>query len=131
MIVTMDFDLNLFLPQPEEADKEYPDANIKTVESYRNHMSRGHDVYIVTSRSYNRQSMQQILKFLKKYNLVAKDILHTNGDLKAKTLKKLGSQLHYDDDPEENKAAEAVGIQTIFTYNDQAEQAFERWMNSL
>lgn len=131
MIVTMDFDLNLKLPIPSDTDKEYPDANMKVVDSYRKHMEHGHDVYIVTSRIYNRQSIMEIMNFLDKYKLKAKDIHHTNGDLKAATLERLGSQLHYDDDPEEIKAAEKVGIKGVYTFNNQAEEAYERWMNSL
>ncbi|TRZ50833.1 MAG: hypothetical protein D4S01_05955 [Dehalococcoidia bacterium] len=131
MIVTMDFDLNLKLPGADDTEKEYPDANMKVVDSYLKHMKRGHDVYIVTSRSYNRQSIVEIMNFLDKYKLKAKDIHHTNGDLKVATLERLGSQLHYDDDPEEIKAAEAVGIKTVYTFNKEAEEAYNRWFSSL
>jgi acid phosphatase class B len=131
MIVTFDFDLNLKLPQPADSDKEYPDANMKVIESFRKHMKRGDEIYIVTSRSYTRKSLEEIINFLRKYNLKAKDIIHTNGDSKAYTLKELGSQLHYDDDPDELKDAQKVGVEGVYTYNDEAEIAFERWMNSL
>ncbi len=130
MIVTFDFDLNLKFPISNK-DMNYPDVNKPVLNSFYKHMEKGHTIYIVTSRLYSRFSLDEIRNFLKKYDLEVKDIIHTNGDLKANTLKKLGSQLHYDDDPEELKAAEAVGIKTIYTYNQQAEEAFDRWMNSL
>jgi hypothetical protein len=100
-------------------------------------------VYIVTSRNKEMQDKEQrwysqrpnavgtdrpvkyipdyqmpVWEFVKKEGLRVKDVIFTNGKLKAEAedgLVELGSDIHYDDDPEENAAAEKAGIKTVIS----------------
>ena len=133
MIVTFDFDLNLKFPQPcDVLDKNFVnDANTMVVQRFKEHMGHGDTIFVVTSRTFCDNSLKEIKEFLIEHSLKCQEILHTNGKLKVKTLQKLGSRLHYDDDPLECQEAERKKIKTVYTYNQEAETAFNVWMAAL
>ena len=100
----------------------------------------GSAVYIVTSRDREFQDEERrwyiqtpnanppkkyipdyqvaVWDFVKKLGLPIRDVIFTNGNLKAEAedgLIELGSDLHYDDDPEEIAAAEKAGIKAVIS----------------
>lgn len=106
----MDFDHNLVLENGAE--------NIETIEAYKKHLSQNDTVFVVTSRYESSESNNEIRTFLKKHDLKAKGIFHTNGQYKIETLKTLQSDLHYDDDPQELNLCSKEGIKNINTFNE-------------
>ena len=71
--------------------------------------NQGKEIRIVTTR----WSRLEIVDFVEKYKLPISAIHCTEGELKAETLKKIGSQLHFDDSPLEAKNNEKLGIPTM------------------
>lgn len=78
--------------------------NQGTLEAMRDHVKKGDEIYIVTSRKYSDESLQEIEEDLRRAGVSqhVRDIIHV-GDYKATTLQRLGIELHYDDDIEEIK----------------------------
>ena len=60
-----------------------------------------------------RWSRLEIVDFVEKYKLPISAIHRTKGELKGETLKKIGSQLHFDDSPSEAENNERLGIPTM------------------
>jgi len=141
-IVTFDFDSTLALsPWNEEKDDwQFQGPHQVLVDKLHAHAKEGSMVYIVTSRKKELQDEEKrwyvhmpyatppkkyipdyqiaVWDFVKQYGLPIKDVIFTNGDLKAKAedgLVELGSDLHYDDDPEEIEAAKEAGIKTVIS----------------
>ena len=116
-VVTFDFDDTLTITRPDDdygvVEVGPNDEMITTLKSY---VDRGIEVYIVTSRlegssNPDRSTPEQYVSL---FNLkLAGPPIYTNGELKAKTLVKLGSELHYDDDIEEIMACKDAGIKTF------------------
>ena len=85
--------------------QSYNDVLIKKIREY---YSRGAELYIVTSRKrsleeyYPKESVEFKLKELDLSHIFPPTrIYYTEGELKAETLKKLGIDLHFDDNMEE------------------------------
>ena len=122
MIVTFDFDDTLTLTRPDE-DWGLVEVgpNMDTINTMKEFISQGAQVYIVTSRLESRppssvdgappRSTPE--QYVEKFNLqLSADPIYTNGQLKVNTLIEIGSKLHFDDDPEEIMACEEAGIKT-------------------
>ena len=138
MIVTFDFDLTLSFPKPDGmTSQEWNETpveettNIEFLNLLKTHLDVGDEVHIVTSRNENSFSRHEIKSFLLKHLQKEIPIWHTDGQLKAHTLKHIGSEMHYDDDPEEIVAAKKAGIKSVNAFNADAETAYERWFQSL
>ena len=121
MIVTFDFDDTLTITRPDE-DWGVVEVgpNMETINNMKEFIASGAQVYIVTSRfksssaqAYEGPQRSTPEQYVEEFGLqLAADPIYTNGKLKAQTLLGLGSQLHFDDDPEELDACEEVGIKT-------------------
>lgn len=141
-IVTFDFDSTLILSRwdDEIGDFVYDGPHQEMIDKLRAYHKQGAAIYIVTSRSKEKQDHERrwfvdtpnsnqpvkylpdyqmpVWKFVKDTGLPVKDVIFTNGELKAKAedgLVEIGSDIHHDDDPEENAAAEAAGIKTVIS----------------
>ena len=139
-IVTFDFDSTLSLSpwDDEEDDWVYQGPHQELVDKLFAHSKEGSVVYIVTSRHREFQDEERrwytqrsnatppkkyipdyqiaVWDFVKKVGLPIKDVIFTNGKIKADAedgLIELGADLHYDDDPEEIAAAQKAGIKTV------------------
>ena len=141
-IVTFDFDSTLILSRwdDEKDDYVYDGPHQEMIDKLRDYHKQGAVIYIVTSRNTEKQDQERqwfvetpnsnrpvkyipeyqmpVWKFVKEEGLPVKDVIFTNGKLKAKAedgLVELGADIHHDDDPEENAAAEAAGIKTVIS----------------
>jgi hypothetical protein len=144
-VVTFDFDSTLALSpwDDEKDDWVYEGPYTEMTNKLRDYNRKNIIVYIVTSRNKEMQDKEQrwysqrpnavgtdrpvkyipdyqmpVWEFVKKEGLRVKDVIFTNGKLKAEAedgLVELGSDIHYDDDPEENAAAEKAGIKTVIS----------------
>lgn len=128
MKVSFDFDTTLMFPV--EIVDNFPHTgkpNKEFVDKFKEHMANGDEVYIVTSRVNNSLSHKQIIRFCGENRLNPVDIIHTNGESKTPTLKELGIELHYDDDPQELIDAKKAGIEGVNTLNDAAIRAHNEY----
>ena len=141
-IVTFDFDSTLALSRwdDEMDDFVYEGPHQEMIDKLFDYHKKGAVIYIVTSRNKELQDEKQrwfintpnsnrpvkylpdyqmpVWKFVKDNGLPVKDVIFTNGKLKAEAedgLVELGSDIHHDDDPEENAAAEKAGIRTVIS----------------
>ena len=97
--------------------QEYNKAFIDKIKEY---YSLGVELYVVTSRKrsleeyYPEESVPYHIELLKLSHIFPSVRVHyTEGDLKAKTLKQLGIDLHYDDNMEEIIECKKYGIKAI------------------
>ena len=95
----------------------YNDKLIDLIKDYYNHDI---ELFIVTSRKreleqyYPEDSVHYQLRLLKLDHIFPPSRVHyTDGDLKAKTLRDLGVELHYDDSMEEVLECKRAGIDVI------------------
>lgn len=116
-VVTMDFDHNLKF--------ETGKPNEETIRKFKE-LQDDFDVYIVTTRNESQVSKREIVEFLNDNGLKVKEIIHTNGELKLKTIVDLNSEMHFDDDEKELEKIEQYNknneknIKTIYTFNEKA-----------
>ena len=68
---------------------------------------------ITGQKAISTLSKKDVATFAKKHNLPIKDIIFTNGKDKVHTLLRIGSVLHYDDDPHELSLIKSKKIKTI------------------
>lgn len=126
--VAFDFDLTLMLPK-EGGTKVLGNPNIEFVNKAKEHIKNKDTVYIVTSRNFTDESLNQIFKFLQKNHIMIPPsrIYHTNGHPKGNFIIQNGLNicLLYDDDPDEIKNVEKYNIKGINAFNDEAKNAFE------
>lgn len=106
MIITFDFDTTLSLSRPTpEGGWEDRGPNLPLLLELRRHLAAGERVFIVTRREETGEQDASrsisIQEFLTKHDLKPEGVIFTNGEYKASTLIKVGSTLHYDDDPDE------------------------------
>lgn len=106
-IVTSDYDDTLLFHQYDPELGTIIDFAVNTdlVHRLRAMIDRGVTVYIVTARdpAWEDDTPLQTppYRFVKEQNLDVAGIYYTSGEFKAETLKRLGSELHFDDNEEE------------------------------
>jgi hypothetical protein len=137
--ITFDFDNTILMTRPDEDWGEVIDGpNLKIIKVMRKVKDAGARVLIITTRRQNLEGMANqekghpahlppILDFIEDHNakfakyedkqVVYDDIVYTDGDLKAETLKRVRSDFHFDDDEQEMAAAHSVGIPTYQVRN--------------
>ena len=95
--ITFDFDWTLTKANVCEDglwwSSSVPDESM--VRHLRN-MSKSFDIKIVTSRHTSK--LPAVLQFVETHNLAVSDVIATDGEDKALTLKELKSVIHFDDD---------------------------------
>ena len=111
MIVTFDFDdtLTQSIWDPEEETFIVVGPNFEMLDLLRDHMNKGNQVHIVTSRWETPENKSEILLFLLENGLekLEKNLHFTNGRFKATVLDNLRGAMghaelrHHDDDPDE------------------------------
>jgi hypothetical protein len=110
-IITVDFDHTLQFNDSQ--------PNWGTLKKLR--MNHGRDqIVIITSRQFSIASVQAIDKFVKEHFLNVSNIIHTNGALKGKFCKAVGSILHFDDCKSELKDVRDHGIETVDCFDPDA-----------
>ena len=94
--------------------------NSKLIDLIKDYYNQDIELHIVTSRKtsleeyYPEDSVEYQLKLLKLDHIFPSVRVHfTEGDLKVKTLKQIGIDLHYDDSIEEILACKRAGINVI------------------
>lgn len=113
-IITVDFDDTLCF---------YNDIlkpNKKLINLIKTLSAKNYLFYIVTARSKEYDDMFSSLKindFIKKYNIPIEKVVYTDGAMKGKTLNKLNSKLHIDNDLDQVKSCKESGIKTIYLRN--------------
>lgn len=115
MLVTFDFDDTLTEPVFDEEDQIWVsgmDPKPGVIDRMRELAEAGHEIRIVTTRS-EIGGGRFVFEFVEEHDLPVSGIHFTEGDLKADTLKSLGSARHFDDSTNELAAAEDRGIQTV------------------
>ena len=123
--ITFDFDNTIMMTRPDEDWGQVVDGpNKDVIKLMKKHKQMGDKVLVVTSRlkrnetggPYDRDHpahMPSVADYLEKFNISVDDVIFTDGDLKAEKLVELGSDLHFDDDEEELKAANEKNIKTV------------------
>jgi len=99
-MITFDFDDTLTRPVYSEKYSQFESSdnpNYDTFAKLKNFHQLGQEIRIVTTR----WSRLEIVDFVEKYKLPISAIHCTFGELKGETLNKIGSQLHFDDSPDE------------------------------
>jgi len=102
-MITFDFDSTLTKPSQDE-DGIWWDTlnpNQQMIQRIRGLALKGRILKIVTSRSDSQ--LFEVSNFVKKHDLPISAIHATNGEDKVRTLRELGSTLHFDDDSHEIK----------------------------
>jgi len=107
MVITFDFDDTLLWTAVErDADGEYLDhgpigKNPHVFPRLLDALDSGAEVHIVTSR--RSETRPEVLHWLKRWGVLDRlaGVHFTEGQLKHDTLERLGSEQHFDDDPEE------------------------------
>jgi len=110
--ITFDFDNTIAMSHmnfdSEDVEYIFDGYNEPIVAMIRDHIDKGDEVYIVTSRMQAKEGMfpeDTIPKHLDKLGLseyfLPGRLIYTNGKSKLPTLRQLGSELHWDDDVEE------------------------------
>lgn len=107
-VITFDFDHTLKF--------EHGEPNQPIIDKFKE-LQKNNDVYIITTRYSNKKN--EVIEFVKDHNLKPKDIICTDGKDKIEFLKRLNSELHFDDDDKEIKDAKNVGINTINAFNQE------------
>jgi len=106
-VITFDFDWTL--TKAKVCDEGFwwsSNTPNKPMLRHLNNMSKSFDVKIVTSRS--SQKLPEVLQFVENHKLPVSDVIATNGEDKALTLKELKSVIHFDDDEVEIKEIEKL-----------------------
>ena len=99
-MITFDFDDTLTRPIWDEKYGWFEPSdnpNYDTFAKLKDFNEQGQEIRIVTTR----WSRLEIVDFVEKYKLPISAIHCTEGELKGETLKKIGSQLHFDDSTNE------------------------------
>lgn len=106
----------------------FQEYNKSFIDKIKEYYSQGAELYVVTSRKraleeyYPEESVSYHLELLKLTHIFPSVRVHyTEGDLKAKTLKQLGIDLHHDDSMEEIIECRRYGIEvksSLETYKD-------------
>ena len=114
MIVSFDFDGTLH----RDGDPVLPALTL-----LRWHDQRGDSVLIVTTRTKSHEALewwqshepQRVLvaEFIASHHLPIQSVIFTAHERKATSLAHHGINLHYDDDPVEIAAAEAIGVRAL------------------
>lgn len=109
-VVTFDFDHTLLF--------EIGEPNEEGIAHFRRHMAAGDECHVVTSRiSANQVMAREIPDFLKAHGLKAESIVFTEGHDKLGHLRKLGSDLHFDDDEHEIALCRNAGIECVHVFS--------------
>ena len=112
LMITFDFDETLTRPiwnfsaqlfEPSET------PNHDSIDKLRSFHELGKEIVIVTTRFRS----QEIFDFVKEHSLPISSIHCTEGELKGKTLKIIGSELHFDDSKDEAINNKKLEIPTI------------------
>ena len=123
MIVTFDFDntiamSHMVIDADGDVTYEFDGYNNVIVDKIRQHISNGDEVYIVTSRVKAKEGMfpdDTVPKHLHNLGLqgyfLPDRLFYTNTQPKIQTLRRLGSQLHWDDDIEEMISLKSSSIE--------------------
>jgi len=113
-LITIDFDDTLCYYN------EISKPNKKLIKLIKTLSAKNYLFYIVTARSKeydNIFSSLKIDKFIEEYSLPIEKVVYTDGEMKGKTLKKLKSRLHIDNDLDQIKSCKESGIKTIYLRN--------------
>ena len=111
-MITFDFDDTLTRPI---WDKKYQlfepsiNPNYDSIAKLNSFHEQGEEIRIVTTR----WSRLEIVDFIEKYNLPISAIHCTQGGFKGEILNKIGSQLHFDDSPDEAENNQKFKIPTM------------------
>jgi len=111
MIVTFDFDDTLLMTRPDEDAGIVEDGpNEENIAKMRAFLDAGHEVHIVTTRFRRQENTPDVdpwgrrdtsvRSFLRDHDLLDRvaGIHFTEGVVKTDTLRRVGSQMHFDDD---------------------------------
>jgi len=125
MLVTFDFDDTLLMTRPDEEWGVVEDGpNTLVIEKMRAFLDAGHEVHIVTTRKAAGEEQDDseptrtaVRPFLQEHRLLDRiaGIHFTDGVPKADTIKRLGSNKHFDDDDHEidNLPKGCIGVHVL------------------
>lgn len=116
MIVSFDFDDTLTLPV--ERNGLWTCSLIpytEVIARLRFHQENNATVCIVTTRFPDKQSDHNdgVLAFLEQMDIAPHEVIYTKGKFKAPTLKEMGVDLHYDDDPLEVEQCQENDVHAV------------------
>lgn len=113
-VVTFDFDNTIvksFYNQTAQDEEIYQFGGInkEIIKRIKAFKQSGTTVFIVTSRDNGLDVEESSIdNLLRRLNIEVDGVFYTNGGTKAQKLYELGSRLHYDDDPKEHEAINAL-----------------------
>lgn len=113
-VVTFDFDNTIvksFYNQTAQDEEIYQFGGInkEIIKRIKAFKQSGTTVFIVTSRDNGLDVEESSIdNLLRRLNIEVDGVFFTNGSTKAQKLYELGSRLHYDDDPKEHEAINAL-----------------------
>lgn len=116
--ITFDFDITLKVTDDV--------ANDIFVALFR-HLQVDNEIHIVTTRTKTSANIAEINGFLDSHGLNADGVWFTNHDMKIRTLSKLDSCLHFDDDPDEIALCRNAGIVAVNTFRP---ELWDVWLNT-
>lgn len=108
------FDFDSTLAKPELKDgiwESRSNPNTDVISLLKDLNKRGQRCIVVTSRSKN--SMEEVVRFLKNNSVPVQDLVFTDGEPKAKILSELGVEAHFDDSLIEAKACKKAGVKPV------------------
>ena len=124
--ISFDMDDTIYLTRWDYENKDYirdekgnpaGDLNEDIAQKIKDFKVKGYKVFIITSRyAIWRKETEE---FLRDNNLMGyiDDVIFTNGAWKAKTCKRNGVKIHFDDDPEEIRRLKYKDIKGIKVKN--------------
>lgn len=129
-VYSFDYDYTLIKYYQDPEDKFniiYDEPHYENIQKLKKLAASGNKIFIVTSRIKKPKKSDWDTapwpeELVSELNLPISGIYYTNGELKVDILLKLGVTEHWDDDPEEVKAAEAQGIKTHLVPSNENEK---------
>lgn len=129
--VSFDFDDTIFMHDWDEENNDYArdedgdpigTLNEEIAKKIIDYKVKGYKVYVITTRSAVWR--QETEDFLRDSSLMGyiDDVIFTDGSWKAKTCKRNGVSIHYDDDPGELKRLKYKGIKGVRVVNEKIPQ---------
>lgn len=126
-VVSFDFDNTIFKLEWDKEnndyvrdDQGYPAGTLNKdiVQKIKDYKVNGYRVLVITTRMAIWR--EETESFLKDNNLwgYIDDVVFTNMSWKARTCKKLGVSIHYDDNPDELRRLKYKGIKGILVRNE-------------
>jgi len=108
MLISFDFDDTLMI---HDVDQDYSYPNMDMIKKLKEYVKNKDKVIIISTRLTEHK--QDIDDFIKLYELPVNEVYCTEHNWKRNTLKKLGVDIHFDDNEDEIKRLKHTKVKGI------------------